>query len=100
VSKIRRQRHWKAGGLILLSHPGCFLSYHRALKTMLKEIQKHVEANTLTVLVTHWWEFFRDGEPDHPFIKVLHQTAEWLSSRSDIKVVRFDDVAKGLVPLA
>jgi hypothetical protein len=99
ASKLKRQRHWRAGGVALLSHPGCMLSYHRALKTMLQTIQKNVEANSLTVLVTHWWEFYRDGEPDHPFIDVLHQTAEWLASRSDIRVISFDDVANGLVPL-
>ena len=66
---------------------------------MLDEIKKSVAGRRLTVLVTHWWEFFRSGEPDRPFIEVLHETAEFLANDPEIKVVSFDDVAAGKVPL-
>lgn len=99
VRRTLKRNHWRAGGTTLLSHPGCHLSYHRPYWTMLDEIKGSVQSRRLTVLVTHWWEFFRSGEPDRPFIDVLHQTAEWLAKDPEIKVVSFDDVARGKVPL-
>lgn len=98
LAKARRAKHWRTGATSLLSHPGCILSYHRAPDTILPAIKEAIAARRLTVLVTHWWEFFRDGEPDRRFIKVLHETAQYLAE-SGIKVVSFDDVAAGEVPL-
>lgn len=91
--------HWRVNGTMLLSHPGCLLSYHRRYDTMLDAVRRTVESRTLTVLVTHWWEYFRDGTPDPEFIDVLHSVAEWLSSSSDVRVVPFAAVAAGTVPL-
>jgi hypothetical protein len=51
------------------------------------------------VLVTHWWEFFHDQQPDTAFIQILHQVAEHLSDPSEFKVVTFEEVAAGKVPL-
>jgi hypothetical protein len=99
AKKARRKQHWQVNGLKLLGHPGCFLSYHRDPATILPAIKEAIAARNLTVLVTHWWEFFRDGEPDHRFIKVLHETADYLSANPELKVVSFDDVAQGRVPI-
>lgn len=98
--KLLRQKHWAVNGVKLLSHPGCLLSYHRAPETILPEIKKAIASRDLTVLVTHWWEFYRGGEPDHKFIKVLHETAEYLASDANVKVVSFEDVADGRVPIS
>jgi len=40
---------------------------------MLEEIKTSIASQHLTILVTHWWEFFRDQRPDEPFIRILHQ---------------------------
>jgi hypothetical protein len=93
-TKILRRHHWRVGTTRLLSHPGCLLSYHRPYGVMLDEIKKAIAGRTLTVLVTHWWEYFRDRQPDEAFIEVLHQTAIWLSSQRGIKVISFDDLIK------
>jgi hypothetical protein len=98
--KVRRADHWKAGGVSLLSHPGCLLSYHRPMETILPEIKRAIASRQITVLVTHWWEFFRQGEPDRTFIRVLHETAEYLASDPEIRVVSFADVASGTIPLS
>lgn len=66
---------------------------------MLEEIRTSINSRRLTVLVTHWWEFFRTGEPDRPFIEVLHETADYLAKAKDIKVVSFDQVARGEIPI-
>ncbi len=97
--KLARAHHWQAGRLILLSHPGCQLSYHRSYSLMLQEIEKSIQSGGLTVLVTHWWEYFRNGRPDEEFIDVLHKTAAYLGSRSDLRVISFDDVAQYRIPL-
>lgn len=97
--KFVRAHHWQAGGLILLSHPGCQLSYHRSYSLMLQEIEKSIQSDGLTVLVTHWWEYFRNGKPDEEFIDVLHKTAAYLGSRSDLRVISFDEVAQSRIPL-
>jgi hypothetical protein len=99
LSALRNQQHWNTGRSFLLSHPGCLLSHRRPLDTMLDEIRRVAESRRVTVLVTHWWEYFINNEPDQAFIDVLHQTADYLASDSGIRVVSFEDVANGSVPL-
>lgn len=99
LRRFRKKPHWRAGNTTLLSHPGCHLSYHRPYPSMLDEIKKSISSRRLTVLVTHWWEFFRTGEPDRPFIDILHQTADFLASDKEIKVISFADVADGGIDL-
>jgi len=53
----------------------------------------------LTVLVTHWWEYFRDHRVDEPFIDFLHETASYLATSPDIKVISFADLVNGHIPL-
>jgi hypothetical protein len=66
---------------------------------MMASVREAVGGARLTVLVSHWWEFFRAGGPDEKLIAVLHEVAGWLASRPDIRVVSFRDVARGEVPL-
>ena len=99
LKKLRHSFHWKAGRTRLLSHPGCHLSYHRPYDKILDEIIASIQRRDLTVLVTHWWEFFRGNKPDEKFIQVLHETSDYLAGRSDIKVISFDDVVDSNVAL-
>jgi hypothetical protein len=99
AKKLFRHSHWRINRTLLLTHPGCLLSYHRPYHTMLDQVRHAVESRRLTVLVTHWWEYFRGNTPDEAFINVLHQTAAWLAEQREIKVVSFDEVAEGRVPL-
>jgi len=99
LKKIARRPHWRAGGTALLSHPGCLLSFHRPYAEMFAAVRRDIESRPLTVVVTHWWEYFRNGKPDEAFIAVLHEVAAWLASRPDIRVVSFREVASGRVPL-
>ncbi len=94
VKKLRGQPHWRVGGTTLLSHPGCLLSFHHPYADMFAAVRRVVESRATTVLVTHWWEYFRLGVPDAAFIAVLHEVAEWLASRKDIRVISFGDVAR------
>lgn len=90
--KATRSEHWRVGNTLLLTHPGCLLSCFRSYSTSLDLILKHVMHQKLTVLVTHWWEYFRNGTPDEPFIAFLHETIEFLASQPEIKVIRFSDL--------
>lgn len=99
VKKITNAPHWRVGRMMLLSHPGCKLSWQRSYAEMLEQIKREVDSNRLTVLVTHWWEYFREGAEDAEFIDILHQTAEFLASRKDVRVVSFGEVAEEKVEL-
>jgi hypothetical protein len=99
AKKIRRAPHWRKGNTVLLSHPGCLLSCHRSRDSMLDEVIKSINSRRVTVLVTHWWEYFRDNRPDARFIQSLHQTAEYLSEQPDVKVISFSDLTTGKFPL-
>ena len=92
--KLAGHRHWRVGRTLLMSHPGCLLSHQRNFDTMLDEIKAAIAQDETTVLVTHWWEYFRDGQPDAAFINVLHRVADYLASRSDISVTTFDAMAR------
>lgn len=98
LRKLRGNPHWSAGGTLLLSHPGCILSYHRHPGEILPAIQRQVLSRSLTVLVTHWWEYFYEGERNAPFIQALHDTCEWLGSREDVRVISFEEAARMYVP--
>lgn len=99
LKKLLRRSHWEAGTTSLLTHPGCLLSYHRCYAAMLDEIQRAIESRRVTVLVTHWWEYFRDGKPDEAFIAVLHDTAAYLAGRKDVRVISFEELARGDIAL-
>ncbi|HLP75935.1 MAG TPA: DUF2334 domain-containing protein, partial [Candidatus Paceibacterota bacterium] len=99
VKKIRRKPHWRAGSTVLLSHPGCLLSCHRDYDAMLDSVVKAVNSRRLTVLVTHWWEYFRSQRADDRFIGFLHETADYLAGNPDIRVISFSDLATGRVQL-
>ncbi len=99
MKRLQHHPHWRAGGAILLSHPGCLLSYHHPYDGMAATVDRAVSGARLTVLVTHWWEYFRGGTADEKFIGVLHEVAERLAARNDVKVVSFSAVANGDVPL-
>jgi hypothetical protein len=92
IKKARHAPHWRVGETLLLSHPGCLLSCHRAYSTMLGGILYHLNNSTLTVLVTHWWEYFRNGEPDQPFIDFLHETGSYIATHPNLKVISFSDL--------
>jgi hypothetical protein len=99
LKKTLRTPHWKVGNTILLTHPGCHLSYHKSYETMLDEIKKSIDSRRVTVLVTHWWEYFRNHTPDEQFIALLHETADYLAHRNDLKVISFDDLAEHNISL-
>lgn len=94
MKKMLKRAHWKVGRTTLLTHPGCLLSYQRPYSTMLESVKKQVESQRLTVLVTHWWEYFRDGKPDSAMIGILHATADWLAGHPNVRVISFDELAK------
>jgi hypothetical protein len=95
LKKVFRKPHWQMRNVALLSHPGCLLSCHRPRETMLGEVKRAVQQSQLTVLVTHWWEYFRVCQPDEVFIRQLHETAAYLANDAGIRVISFGDLARG-----
>jgi hypothetical protein len=99
LHKAGRTSHWRVGKTLLLSHPRCYLSSRRPYATMFDEIKQSLASRRLTVLVTHWWEFFPEGRPDDTFIRILHELADYLATTRDVRTVTFADVAARRVPL-
>lgn len=99
LKKTRHAAHWRVDQTLLLSHPGCLLSAQRNFGSMHDEIVRTISDRQLTVLVTHWWEYFPNGKPHEEFIRQLHQTAEYLASQKDIQVISFADLARNRMRL-
>jgi len=99
LKKITRAPHWRVRHTLLLSHPGCLLSCHRRYETMLAEVIRSVNSRRLTVLVTHWWEYFRQGRTDEALIGFLHRTADYLANNPEIQVISFSTLVRHRVPL-
>ena len=99
LKKALHRSHWRVGRTLLLSHPGCLLSYRRTYSTMMGAITHYLDTQQLTVLVTHWWEYFRDGQPDRDFIDFLHETAHYVATHPELKVIAFSDLLHNRVPL-
>jgi Uncharacterized protein conserved in bacteria (DUF2334) len=99
LSVLRKQPHWRTGKSLMLSHPGCLLSYRKPVGTMLEEIKRRVRSQAVTVLVTHWWEYFAGGKTNQAFVDVLHRTADYLAGEPEVRVVSFQDAAEGRVPV-
>jgi hypothetical protein len=97
LKRIRQRPHWRVGRTLLLSHPGCLLSYQRPYASMVAQVKRAISSQSLTVLVTHWWEYFSGGKADAPFLRILHDTADWLAHQTDLRVITFDDLARGTV---
>jgi hypothetical protein len=99
MKKLTRSAHWRVGNNILLTHPGCHLSYHRNYGTMLDEIRRSIDSRRVTVLVSHWWEYFRNRKADDALISVLHETADYLAKRNDVRVISFADLTRQSIEL-
>lgn len=100
LAKAMRRPHWQTRDLTLLSHAGCMLSHKRPLDTMLPTIRETVQQNRLTVLVTHWWEYFHRGKQNDAFIHTLHQTADMLANLPDVRVIPFSALEDPTNPIA
>jgi hypothetical protein len=94
--KMSGQPHWRVGRTHLLSHPGCLLSHQRRPDTILPAVKQAIGQHEITVLVTHWWEYFSGGAPNEAFIRVLHETAEYLASDPELVVIPFRAIAKSV----
>ncbi len=99
LNKISRTPHWQTGETLLLTHPGCLLSNQKPRATMAEQVRENIMSRRLTVLVTHWWEYFDGDQPDKTFIRILHETANWLADCPEIKVITFDELLTGKIPL-
>lgn len=97
--KISRRPHWRMDQSLFLTHPGCLLSCFRQRVGMLERIKDTIAGQQLTVLVTHWWEYFPGGRADEDFIGILHRVAAYLAAAADVRVITFGDLANGRVRL-
>lgn len=81
-SKLKKQPYWKANTCLCLTRPRQFFS---SVNYTLQDIVAVIETSPITVLLTHWWEFF-DQEGARK-LKLLHELAGYLATNSSVKVV-------------
>lgn len=94
TKKVRKQPHWRTARARLLTHPGCMLSAQRDPRTMLADIEREIDSRELTVVVSHWYEYYdADGRERTAHVDVLHALAERLAARRDVRVTTFDELA-------
>lgn len=82
LKKLSGNQHWRAAHCLCLSRPQQFFS---SIPYTLDEIIEYIENNQLTILLTHWWEFF-DNEGARKKA-LLHELARYLAASPTIKVV-------------
>ncbi|MBM4397971.1 MAG: DUF2334 domain-containing protein [Deltaproteobacteria bacterium] len=98
--KLLRRPHWRAGGTVFLSHPGCLFAPWRDPAGMAAGAMAEVGSRVLTVVVVHHWEMFdAAGRPRAVSVAALHALSALLAAEPDVKVVSLDDVADGRVPI-
>jgi len=93
--KVLRQHHFRFASTVFLSHTGYLLARSRLKDDILGLIKAAIRMRKVTVLMTHWWEFFPDGRPDVDMIRILHELSEYLHNQSDIRVISFDEIVQG-----
>lgn len=99
AKKALARPHWHAGSCAMLSHPGSLLTHTSDPQAQFDTLRRQIRSHHLTVVVTHWWEYYRREQYDPAMLGLLHDTADWLSAARNVRVVSFDDVARGVVPL-
>jgi hypothetical protein len=97
--KLLGAAHWQADGCVLLSHPGCLLSAQRPRDRMVEEVRRAISQRRVTVLVTHWWEYFPNGHSDANFIRQLHAVAELLERDPEVRVISFSELLGGAIQM-
>jgi hypothetical protein len=99
LSKWRHEDHWRKGNCFLLSHPTSSLTRLYRPEFVLEMIKKRISEHELTILNTHWWEFFPNWQPDQPFIDVLHSLADFFYQNKEVRLIGFDQLLDGSVQI-
>ncbi len=95
TKKVRGEPHWRTVRTHLLTHPGCKLTAAVDPATMLATVEAEIASRETTVIVSHWCEYFdADGRERSALVDVLHELARRLASRTDVRVVTFDHLAR------
>lgn len=90
--KVLRQRHYRLGRTLLLTHTGWILTRNREPADILAAVENAIDSQHLTVFMTHWWEYYPEGRPSTSMLSMLNRVSDYLRSREDVKVVSYDDL--------
>lgn len=92
MKKLLHRDHWRMGNTLFLTRPVQQISYLQPYETILERVKQQLKTRKLSILLTHWWEFFREGKRDDRLIDILHQVADYLANDPTIKVISFEDL--------
>jgi Uncharacterized protein conserved in bacteria (DUF2334) len=100
MKKFNKTEHWTVGHTLLLGRPKPYLADdYESFDHLLEDIKKVISTRRVTVLITHWWSFFKNQERGDRLKRVLHQAADYFVSDPNIKVISFGDLIDQQIPL-
>lgn len=88
--KCYARTHWEWKGVKLLSHDD--LVWKKKSKDLLSSVQAGVKKNSITVITSHWHEFFPDGKENIERLRAWHSVADWLH-KEKITALTFSQLA-------
>lgn len=97
--KLMRLEHWKVGDTTLITGVGhYYFSQASSSSEILELLKRTIASRRLSVINSHWWEYFKEGKPNHQLIDTLHRFADYLAENPSIKVIVFSNLLDGTLP--
>lgn len=94
--KLMRHEHWKVGDVTLLTTVGdYYFSASYPVDGILEHLKRTIASRRLSVVNSHWWEYFKEGKPNYKLIDALHGFADFLAENPLIKVIVFRSLLDG-----
>ncbi len=99
LKKLQGHTHFRARNITFLERERSYLAHDFPLEQILDKIEENIASETLTVIATHWWSFFKDPSRTERLIQVYHTLADRLAKDQNIRVITYKDLLDLSIPL-
>lgn len=90
--KLQKNNYIKDKNIAMLEHPGCLFSKFKSTQDTIKQLDNYIDKHKFTIIVTHHWEFFEDGEPNHKLIDAFLSKIKALHESKDYQFITFSQL--------
>lgn len=82
------------GRLLLIRHPGCFISMFRSFSEAFEQFKTVCESYRIIVLVNHYWEYFFDGrkELNQGLIQIWRAIIDNLLNKPEVEFITLSEL--------